>query len=82
MVIRSVPEAHVEVVHFSHVKQEFADLPEGVSLTPGHLHIEFDTPTEALEKLLALAMAIRNEELLFERLATKGGQQEWVGFSI
>jgi hypothetical protein len=25
---------------------------------------------EALQKLLALAMAIRNDELLFERLAT------------
>ena len=52
------------------VNQEFANLPEGVSVTPGRIAVTFGTVTEALEKLLALAMAIRNDELLFERLAT------------
>lgn len=52
------------------VNQKFADLPEGVSLLPGCIHITFENPTEALEKLLALAMAIRNDESLFEQLAT------------
>lgn len=54
------------------VNQEFANLPEGVSLTPGRIHITFQNPTEALEKLLALAIAIRNDESLFEQLATAG----------
>jgi hypothetical protein len=52
------------------VNQQLEDLPEGVSVTPGHISIRFGTATEALHKLLALAMAIRNDELLFERLAT------------
>jgi hypothetical protein len=52
------------------VNQAFADLPDGVSIAPGHISIRFGTATEALEKLLGLAMAIRNDELLFERLAT------------
>ena len=52
------------------VNQEFANLPEGVSVTPGQITVRFATPIEALQRLLALAMAIRNDELLFERLAT------------
>src|SRR4051794_38760621 len=52
------------------VNQQIADLPEGVSITPGHISVRFASATEALEKLLALAMAIRNDEPLFERLAT------------
>jgi hypothetical protein len=52
------------------INQEFADLPEGVSIMPGRIVITFGGVTEALQKLLALAMAIRNDELLFERLAT------------
>jgi hypothetical protein len=39
--------------------------------TPGHISVRFDGTTDALRKLLALAMAIRNDELLFERLATR-----------
>jgi len=52
------------------VNQEFANLPEGVSITPGQISVRFSTTTDALQKLLALAMAIRNDQLLFERLAT------------
>jgi hypothetical protein len=52
------------------VNQQIADLPEGVSITPGHISVRFASTTEALEKLLALAMAIRNDELLFEHLTT------------
>lgn len=52
------------------VNQELKGLPEGISITPGHLSVRFESGMEALQKLLALAMAIRNDELLFERLAT------------
>jgi hypothetical protein len=52
------------------VNQQLEHLPEGVAISPGHISVRFGTTTEALQKLLALAMAIRNDELLFERLAT------------
>ena len=41
-------------------------LPEGVSIRPGEITVHFATPTEALEKLLALAMAIGNDMKSFE----------------
>ena len=52
------------------VNQRLENLPAGVSIAPGRITVEFRTPAEALEKLLALGMAIGNDELLFERLAT------------
>jgi predicted Zn-dependent protease len=52
------------------VNQKLEGLPEGVSILPGHISVRFDGTTDALRKLLALAMAIRNDELLFERMAT------------
>jgi hypothetical protein len=52
------------------VNQEFDDLPAGVTVAPGHISVQFSTPTEALQKLLALAMAIRNDAMRFERLAS------------
>ena len=52
------------------VNQMFVNLPEGVSITPGQITVRFSGATEALQKLLALAMAIRNDHVLFERLAT------------
>lgn len=47
--------------------QKLATLPEGVRLEPGRIIISFDGPQQALEKLLALAMAIGNDFGHFER---------------
>lgn len=49
------------------LSQEFEDLPPGVCLEPGRIIIEFTYPQQALEKLLALAMAISNDFDRFER---------------
>ena len=55
-------EASVQVM-----TQEFENLPAGVGLEPGRITVTFDQPQEALEKLLALAMAISNDFERFER---------------
>jgi hypothetical protein len=52
------------------VNQTFAGL-RGVTISPGQIVVEFDGPQDALEKLLALAMAIGNDSGAFERLATR-----------
>ena len=52
------------------IDQSFHDLPPGVHLGAGRITVEFDEPRQALEKLLALAMAIGNDFTRFERLAT------------
>jgi hypothetical protein len=57
-------EAPVRVVN-----QEFHQLPEGVRIEAGRITVEFEAPQQALEKLLALAMAIGNDYSLFERLS-------------
>lgn len=49
------------------VNQEFANLPDGVELTPGKVTVSFRNAQEGLEKLLALAMAIGNDVEGFER---------------
>ncbi len=49
------------------VNQEFADLPPGVHIEAGRITVEFEQPQQALERLLALAMAIRNDYDRFER---------------
>jgi hypothetical protein len=51
------------------LRQELANLPEGVTIGPGEIRVRFDEPAEALEKLLALAMAIGNDLEEFERVA-------------
>ena len=56
-------EAPVAVRH-----QEFADLPVGVVVSQGNISIAFSSPAEALQRLLALAMAIGNDFNEFERL--------------
>lgn len=61
-------EAPVQVV-----TQEFEDLPDGVELEPGRIIIRFEEPQEALEKLLALAMAISNDLGRFERITRREG---------
>ena len=61
-------EAPVQVV-----AQEFENLPAGVSLAPGRITVEFDEPREALEKLLALAMAIGNNFDRFDTITRRDG---------
>ena len=51
----------------SAVQQEFDYLPPGIRLEPGRVTVEFTEPREALEKFLALAMAISNDFDRFER---------------
>ena len=49
------------------VNQDFEDLPAGVHLAPGRILIDgFRTPEEALQKMLALVMAMGNDPLGFE----------------
>jgi hypothetical protein len=55
-------EAPVRVVN-----QELGKLPAGILLEPGQITVTFDQPQQALEKLLALAMAIGNDFDRFER---------------
>ena len=56
-------EAPVRVMN-----QEIDTLPPGVQIQPGRITVDFDEPRQALEKLLALAMAIGNDYELFEKL--------------
>jgi hypothetical protein len=55
-------EAPASIVH-----QALADLPAGIDLAPGQITIRFETTHQALEKLLALAMAIGNDFQRFDR---------------
>ena len=50
--------------------QHLASLPEGVSIRPGAISITFSSPNDALQRLLALAMAIGNDFGEFERVVT------------
>jgi hypothetical protein len=55
----------------SMVNQQFEDLPDGVDLAPGLITVRFRDPAEALQKLLALAMAAgRNLDAFEARVAT------------
>jgi hypothetical protein len=45
-------------------------LPAGVAVAPGEITVRFESATEALEKLLALAMAIGNDRERFEQAVT------------
>jgi len=54
------------------VQQEFEYLPPGIRLEPGRVTVEFTEPREALEKFLALAMAISNDFERFERITRRG----------
>lgn len=49
------------------VNQEFDTLPPGVQVSPGRIVIEdFATPEQAMQKMLALVMAMGNDPLGFE----------------
>jgi hypothetical protein len=52
--------------------QELDNLPEGVRLEPGRITVTFDEAHQALEKLLALAMAVSNDFDRFERQVRSG----------
>jgi hypothetical protein len=53
------------------MSQHLESLPEGVDLNPGEIRIHFTTPFEALEKLLALALAVGNNQTEFERIVAR-----------
>ena len=60
--------AHVEIaVGRDALNRRLPDLPPGVGLTPGALHIQFTSPEELLSKLFALAQAIGNDYEAFEK---------------
>jgi hypothetical protein len=46
---------------------DFEGLPEGVELGPGTIVVRFSEPDEALQKLMALAMAISQNRQAFDR---------------
>ena len=45
---------------------DFDGLPEGVELAPGTITVRFSRPDEALQKLMALAMAISQNRQAFD----------------
>ena len=52
-------------------ERDFEGLPEGVELTPGSIQVRFRNPEEALQKLMALAIAISHNRVAFERLVSE-----------
>jgi hypothetical protein len=51
------------------INQQLSNLPPGVEVSPGQVLVRFETAEEALQKLLALALAIGNDYASFERLS-------------
>jgi hypothetical protein len=49
------------------LRPRLPDLPPGVGLSPGALHIQFQSSEELLSKLFALAQAIANDYEAFEK---------------
>jgi hypothetical protein len=45
---------------------DFDGLPDGVELSPGCITVRFNDPDEALQKLMALAMAVGQNRAVFE----------------
>ena len=65
-VLVEVSEAQIRRVE----RLDFDGLPEGVELAAGSITLRFREPDEALQKLMALAMAIsRNRQAFDERVA-------------
>ena len=65
---RVMVEAPISVLN-----QRFANLPDGVIVGPGRIVVNFENGRQALEKLLALAMAIGNDFATFEE-SVQGSQ--------
>jgi hypothetical protein len=61
-VLVELPDSQVRRIE----THDFAGLPEGVDLAPGIIAVRFRNPDEALEKLMALAMAIGRNRAAFE----------------
>jgi len=53
------------------INQELENLPPGVRIDHGRITVDFDDPHQALEKLLALAMAISNDFDAFARASDR-----------
>lgn len=65
-VLVELPNSHLRRVE----RHDFDGLPDGVELTPGTITLSFREPEEALQKLLALAIAIgENRQAFEERVA-------------
>jgi hypothetical protein len=56
------------------MSQRLPDLPAGVGLSPGALHIQFNSSEELLSKLFALAQAIANDYEAFEKRTSGEGK--------
>jgi hypothetical protein len=56
------------------MSQRWPDLPAGVGLSPGVLHIQFQSSEELLSKLFALAQAIANDYEGFEKRTAGEGE--------
>jgi hypothetical protein len=68
-VLVEISQAQIQRVE----RHDFDGLPEGVELAPGSITVRFREPDEALQKLMALAMAISQNRLAFdERVALPG----------
>jgi len=62
-VLVEVPNAQLRQVE----REDFDGLPEGVELGPGSITVRFGDPEEALRKLMALAVAISQNQQAFEQ---------------
>lgn len=52
------------------LSRRMIDLPEGIVVTTGHLHINFRTTEELLQRLFELSQAILNDYDKFEAICT------------
>jgi hypothetical protein len=68
-VLVEVSQAQIREVE----RHDFDGLPEGVELAPGSITVRFRGPDEALQKLMALAMAISQNRLAFDERVTLRG---------
>lgn len=75
--------AHVAIpVELEVLSRRLPDLPAGVGLSPGALHIQFQSSEELLSKLFALAQAIANDYEAFEKRASPEAQPGKAGVDV